>query len=270
MDSHQSFRDNETTSVETIKNLANEFGAEVNEISLADMQFRCAGSKEYVDWVGRMFTPRPLKNHAEWKDRFELFMADSFQELEVWLRSKGTDSIRLLSSYTVPWKSRDTLGARHGSCADYDFDMDLNGGKDGHIRRFWNNPKAYDIFVKATPGSTMHDDPLSEIGCPYAVRGYDYDYVGVLSLGDIIVRNGVPMINFKRCEETATGSKRKLARNEAKKDLAPIVHGVKNNVWEYAGTIAQAYRILMTRGIKGAGLYIEDEETRAWVKKYLA
>ena len=268
MDDHQSFRDNETTSAATIKAIAAEFGAHVTVVSLADMQFRCAGSKEYVDWVGRLFTPRPLRNSAQWKDKFEFHLASSPSEVEDWLRSKNTDSVRILSSYTVPWKSRATLRPMHGTCRDYDFDLDGGDGK--RFRKFWNNPNAYDIFVKGTEGSTMHDDPLSEIGCPYAVRGYDYDYVGVLSLSDLIVRNGVPMINFPRCQETATGSKRKLARQEAGRDTAPVRHGRRNHVWEYAGTLAQAYRILLTRGIKGACVYIEDKETREFVKQYLA
>ena len=267
MDDHQSFRDNETTTIGTIKALASEFGAHVTVVSLADMQFRCAGSKEYVDWVGRMFTPRPLRNAALWRDKFEFHVASTPSEVEEWLRSKGTDSVRLLSSYTVPWRSRDSLRPMHGTCRDYDFDLDGGNGKP--FRKFWNNPNAYDIFVKGTEGSTMHDDPLSEVGCPYAVRGYDYDYVGVLSLSDLVVRGGVPMVNFPRCQETATGSKRKLARSEAGRDLAPVRHGVRNHVWEYAGTLAQAYRILLTRGIKGACIYIEDEETREYVKQFL-
>lgn len=267
MDDHQSFRDNETTSVATIKALAAEFGAHVSTVSLADMQFRCAGSKEYVDWVGRIFTPRPLHNYAQWKDKFEFRLADSPDEVEDWLRSKKTDSVRLLSSYTVPWKSRGSLRAMHGTCRDYDFDLPLPDGS--RFRKFWNNPTAYDIFVKGTEGSTMHDDPLSEIGCPYAVRGYDYDYVGVLSLSDLVVRDGVPMVNFDRCAETATGSKRKMARDEAGKVLAPIDLATRNHVWEYAGTLAQAYRILLTRGIKGACVYIEDRETRRFVEGLL-
>ena len=103
-----------------------------------------------------------------------------------------------------------------------------------------------------------------------SARGYDYDYVGVLSLSDLIVRDGVPMINFPRCQETATGSKRKLASDEAGREGAPIRHDVKNHVWEYAGTLAQAYRILLTRGIKGVCVYIEDEETSEYVKQFLA
>ena len=284
MDDHQSFRDNETTNINTIRSLAEEFGAHVTFISLADMQFRCAGSKEYVDWVGRMFTPRPLHNYNKWADKFEFVIVDSPKAVDDWLLSKRTDSIRVLSSYTKPWRSHNSLHPIHGECEDYDFELD-NG--DGTIyRKFWNNPNAYDIFVKATEGSTMHDDPLSEIGCPYAVRGYDYDYVGVLSLSDIVMRNGKPKIILKNCEETATGSKRKQARDEteipfkaAQKRLPTWQRRSFNGIldvdrehpqaWEYASTIAQAYRILLTRGIKGVCVYIEDRETREYVESLL-
>ena len=60
-----------------------------------------------------------------------------------------------------------------------------------------------------------------------------------------------------------------MARNEARKDLAPIDFATRNHVWEYAGTLAQAYRILLTRGIKGACVYIEDKETRRFVEGLL-
>ena len=153
-------------------------------------------------------------------------------------------------------------------------------------KKFWNNPNAYDIFVKGTQGSSMHDDPLCEIGCPYAVRGYDYDYVGVLSLSDIIIRDGNPYIILDNCQETATNSKRKLARDESEKIHKAIQKSLPRSertpfdgvlkvdkkhpqAWEYASTIAQAYRILLTRGIKGVCLYIKDEETRNFVKSLL-
>ena len=273
MDSRQSFRDQETTSIESIRVHADELGAAVTEISLDDMQFRCAGSKEYVDWVDALFSPAPVNNHALWGSKFEFHLANSPSEVEAWLRSKHTDSVRLLSSYTVPWASRDTLGRVHGSCTAYDFILEK-----GRFRKFWNNPNAYDIFVKAVPGTSMNADPLSEVGCPYAVRGYDYDYVGVLSLSDLLIKDGKPVINFNKCEETATGSKKKLAREEARtilprkdfmKGLAPIDFSAPGHILEYASTIAQAYRILLTRGIKGVCLYIEDEETRHYVQNFL-
>ncbi len=268
MDNRQSFRDNETTSIKAIRKYAKRFGAHVTFISLADMQFRCAGSKEYVDWVGRIFTFNPLLNYSLWKDKFEFELVDSPDAVDKWLLSKNTSSVRVLSSYTRPWRSRQYLQELHGNCTAYDFVLENKDGS--QYKKFWNNPKAYEIFVKGVEGSTMHDDPLSEIGCPYAVRGYDYDYVGVLSLSDIIIRNNKPYLNLSNCEETATNSKRKQARIEAGKGrtLIPLDNCYPNAI-EYASTIAQSYRILLTRGIKGVCVYIEDKETREYIKSLL-
>ncbi len=268
MDNQQSFRDNETTNIKSIRRYAKRFGAHVTFISLANMQFRCAGSKDYVDWVSHIFSSAPLHNHAKWADKFEFKVVESPNEVDEWLRSKNTDSIRVLSSYTKPWVSRGSLQALHGNCKDYDF---ILKNKDGSkYKKFWNNPQAYEIFVKAVEGSTMHDDPLSEVGCPYAVRGYDYDYVGVLSLSDFVIRDNKPYLMLKNCEETATGSKRKQAREEAMKGAKLLALDDKHpRAVEYASTIAQSYRILMTRGIKGVCIYVEDKETRDYLKTLL-
>lgn len=268
MDKRQSFRDNETTNIKSIRKYAKRFGAHVTFISLADMQFRCAGSKEYVDWVGRIFTNKPLHNHRKWKNNFQFEIVDSPDKVDEWLRSKDTSSIRVLSTYTRPWVSKPSLQALHGNCRDYDFVLT---NKDGSkYKKFWNNPNAYEIFVKAVEGSTMYEDPLSEVGCPYAVRGYDYDYVGVLSLSDFIIRNGKPYLLLDNCQETATGSKRKQARDEAGKQANRLILDERHpNAIEYASTIAQSYRILMTRGIKGVCIYVEDKETREYLKSLL-
>jgi DUF2075 family protein len=36
----------------------------------------------------------------------------------------------------------------------------------------------------------MHTDPLCEVGCPCAVRGFDFDYLGLLWLGDLLWGDG--------------------------------------------------------------------------------
>ena len=76
--------------------------------------------------------------------------------------------------------------------------------EDGENRlwsRVWNfvpqNGNDYTAFIRAAPGSRMADDPLCEVGCPYAVRGFDYDYVGVLWLEDLVWRNGRWEVNHQ-------------------------------------------------------------------------
>ena len=45
-------------------------------------------------------------------------------------------------------------------------------------------------------------DPLSEVGCPYAVRGFDYDYVGILWLDDLIRRDSQWEVNTSSVHES--------------------------------------------------------------------
>lgn len=283
-DGKQSFRDNETTSVDDIEKWAKDLGAHFTKISLEDMQFRCAGSKDYVDWVDSLFTEHPLDNVGKWNKLFEVKVVDYPSDMEADLRAKMVKkkvSCRILSSYTRKWNSRKELSPMHDDEAAYDFDLaDKNGSR---WQRFWNNPNGYDIYVQGTSGSQMEQDALSEVGCPYVVRGFDFDYVGLLWLEDVYVRNGKWHVSIKHNEETATAGTRKRAKDEQKKAIKQHGHGRKMDdiddvpaydpcypaAHELFVTIAQAYRILLTRAIKGVTIYIKDEETRQYVRKLL-
>ena len=283
-DGKQSFRDNESTSIDDLRKFAGKLGADFTVVSLAGMQFRCAGSKEYVDWVEHLFSEKPLRNASTWKDKFSVELEDWPSDMEEKLRQRMNSenaTCRILSSYTRYWHSRNYLTAEHDDIAQLDFVLeDKNGGR---WQRYWNNPQGYDIFVQATNGSKMYDDPLSEVGCPYVVRGFDYDYVGLLWLEDIFIRNGKWYLSLKHAEETANGSTRKAAMDEQKeairrklingrqKDIDVVEIGRKdfpkaNAMFE---TVVQAYRILLTRAIKGVVIYIKDDQTREYVRQLL-
>lgn len=283
-DPEQSFRDFESTSIKDITDLALHLRANVIHVDLGKMQFRCAGSVDYIEWVDQLFSNKPLNNHIKWSNFFDVQVFKSPSDMEKHLRSKGTQSIRLLSSYSVPWISANFLQAIHNPRTPYDFDLP---DKDLRWRKYWNNRQRYDIFVQNTPPSSMALDPLCEVGCPYVVRGFDFDYVGVLMLNDIVWRSDKWMINFANCHETATKSRRKMAVEEiagtlVKKGLTKnnAINQAKAGVFEADNpslpqtqhlfkTIRQAYRILLTRGIKGMYLCIPDDETRNYIKSLL-
>ena len=288
-DSKQSFRDNETTNTDDLIAWGKELGAEIIKVSLSDQQFRCGGSVEYVEWLDCLFSEEPIKNHAQWAEKFEFQLVDYPSDVDAYLLSKDSKSIRILSSYTEEWVSSGKLNKTHTSDAPFDFDIeDKNGGR---WQRYWNygEDKGYDIYVQGNrSGSKMAEDPLCEVGCAYTVRGFDYQYVGVLWLDDIVRRNGNWVINSKRNLETAIEPSRKKALEEQakKRGLNPnrysirripdsLAHYIVRNDGKDPYTvnlfnkIAQSYRILMTRGIKGVCLYIRDEETRNYIKNLL-
>ena len=280
MDDKQGFRDRESTSISDVKDFCDMLGVECTEIEI-NMQFRCSGSQDYIDWVEALCSTSQIANHELWKDQYQLEVVDYPSDVDNWLKSKGTPSVRLLSSYSRFWssdpKKESALDAMHNKDVDYDFSLkDRNGTL---YNKYWNYGGNYTAFVQGVERTKMHEDPLCEVGCPYVVRGFDYNYIGVLWLEDLVWRNGQWIINLEYNHETGT----KNVKSAAVKELVKYWkhHGVKKaDIPMYTiprlpacdrllETVFQAYRILLTRGIKGTVIYIKDEETRNYVKHLL-
>jgi len=62
LDSRQGFRTRENTTTDDLKEWSKELEAEHATVSLEGSQFRCAGSKEYVDWIEAVLGGEPLGN----------------------------------------------------------------------------------------------------------------------------------------------------------------------------------------------------------------
>ena len=287
MDGEQSFRDNETTTLPDIMQLAWSLGAACEVIDLSNLQFRCAGSVEYVDWVEGLFTQHPAVNVHLWKDLFSVRVFDTTHEMESALRveQKKGQTVRLLSSYTVEWKSSKSLDEMHTK-GDVDCDFDFRNEDGTLFRRHWNNPRRMDIFVQAPPHTMMHEDPLCEVGCPYEIRGFDFDYVGLLWLDDIVWRKDRWMVDISKTVDRANSCSVSQARKEQiairrqrgyRGDDAKNIPLVPLDVDEsempmtkkFFRRVIQAYRILLTRAVRGVYIYIHDPETRAHVRELL-
>lgn len=283
MDDKQGFRDRESTSVDDVKKFCKMQGVDCTEIEI-NMQFRCSGSQDYIDWVDALCSTNSIKNHDLWENQYTLDVVDYPSELDEWLRAKNTESIRILSSYSRFWstdpKSKDSsriLDPMHIKKVNYDFVLEDKHGC--QYQKYWNYGGNYTAFVQGVERTKMHDDPLSEVGCPYVVRGFDYNFIGILWLEDLIWRNGQWIVDINHNFETGT----KYVKSAAVKELGKYwkTRGIKKAnmpMFTIPGlpdcdllreTVFQAYRILLTRGIKGTVIYIKDEETRNYVKSLL-
>jgi hypothetical protein len=271
LDAEQGFRDRENTSVQDIRRWASELGADLaDEISLSGAQFRCAGSVEYVLWVESMLRgdrPERLAELARvWRKVLECGVYDTPVALERALRERITrgHTARLLASYAREWKTKSATRPHALPPAHQDFHEPYI--EEGHTRywsRVWNFiPKGteYSWFVQAPPGSPMHHDPLCEVGCPYVVRGFDFDYVGVLWLRDLVRRDNRWVVNPDQIHETGLNASLSAARAERRDGPSHA---------RLRGALVQAYRILLTRGIHGIYLWFEDSETRSHVLRCL-
>lgn len=271
MDSEQSYRDNETTSRASIEAFAKEFGVdEVEVVSLAGAQFRCGGSAEYMAWLDATLglareptSPKPWRKGHGGQFGFEI--VEDPAQLEAALRSRIAEgrSARLLASYARPWTTK-KLGKPHAA-PDVRKDFQLvydRGGEQKTWSRIWNHApeQDYTLFVQAPPGSYMAEDPLGEVGCPYVVRGFDFDYVGVLWLSDLVRRDGRWVADHAHIHESAWKKTRSAARKEKGKGTATD---------ELVRRLQRGYRILLSRAVRGAYVWFEDAETREWVERAL-
>lgn len=272
MDSDQSYRDNETTSRSSLETWAKELGVHhIQHISLGDAQFRCGGSKEYISWLESLLgLSLDGKHDLSWRKRidgagsFRFDVVDDPQELDERLMPlvEQGKSARLVASYGRKWVTKGMANPHSLQPDKMDFHITYQrDGQQKYWSRIWNftpNQK-YQFFVQAPPGSQMHANPLSEVGCPYVVRGFDYDYLGVLWLKDLVWRGSRWMVNLDSVHETAWNITLGRARRERREGV------IGHNTEAIIRQLQRGYRILLSRAIHGLFVWFEDEETREHV-----
>jgi hypothetical protein len=304
LDPKQGFRHRENTSLEDLRAWTKELdGGELQVVELDGVQFRCGGSTEYVDWVESVLRGEPVttnqilasawhqpvreKNHGDYpnvvrfpesravadsagrKSRsvpfsFEIFDDPFAMEAAVRNAIGPTDTARLLSTYSRPWKTAGITDPHTLTPTQQDFcELIATSGGTKIWHRPWNvvpgNSGDYTQFVQGKPGSRIADDQLCEVGCPYAVRGFDYDYVGLLWLEDFVWRKDRWLLNFDHMCESGLAE---LARSASRKPSPS-----RDAYDELLHKVAQAYRILLTRSLKGIFAWVKDAETREFLRE---
>jgi DUF2075 family protein len=318
LDPLQGFRQRENTSIEELRIWSEELGAGApEEISLEGLQFRCAGSAEYVNWIESVLNgAAPQVNRGlarRWRrmatttvgpetivpfpsaeqqaslraaetpsayrstkkpgpsDKIAAMEFQIFADPESWEAALGEvvprkSSVRLLATYCREWKTEGAADPHSlpGNLMDFHEKYEV-AGRIRFWSRIWNfvpqNGTNYTWFVTGHPAGRIADDPLCEVGCPYAVRGFDYDYVGVIWLNDLLWRKDRWQINLDAVHESGISELVRTARKEHHEN-GPATREVLQRT-------VQAYRILFTRALKGLYVWIPDTETRTYVEASL-
>jgi DUF2075 family protein len=192
-----------------------------------------------------------------------------FSEPESWEESlrqlhRQGNSVRLLASYAREWKTEGTAAPHDlpGEMMDFHEEYVVAGRK-RYWSRIWNYvPQGTDYtwYVTGHPAGKIAADPFCEVGCPYAVRGFDYDYVGIIWLEDLIWVDGSWKAQTKFVKETGLTN----LVSAAEKELVP---GADTD--ELLIKVAQAYRILLSRALKGAYIWVPDHDTREYILRSL-
>ncbi|MBK9978485.1 MAG: DUF2075 domain-containing protein [Gemmatimonadetes bacterium] len=172
LDPLQGFRSRENTTIEDLRTWSRELcGEDPLEVSLEGMQFRCAGSAEYVRWVESLLAGAPTAENANlarsWHSatpraranegkraksgRMEVTLFDEPESWEASLRARVREgsSVRLLSSYSRPWKTKDANSPHDLEASEMDFrERYKRDGKSRFWSRIWNYAKGRLLMVR--------------------------------------------------------------------------------------------------------------------------
>ncbi len=270
-------------------------------VSLEGRQFRCGGSTEYVSWVEGLLAATPVAELSDlarfWHERspvrtldpavllvaeddssqvipfpnprrrFAFEMVESPAELEAALavHHQEGETVRLVASYARKWVTEKAVRP-HGlppSMQDFCITWRNQSGEQTWSRIWnWRNaPEGYVSWLDPSPGVPMADNPLAEVGCPYTVRGFDYDYLGVLWLNDVVWRTDHWEVIPKNVYESGLRQHRRRTNHEEDPN-GPEHRALLRK-------LQQGYRILLSRALKGVYVWCEDAETRGHLQSCL-
>jgi len=240
IDDHQAVRSSEVGSSTLIRESAAKHDALYREVEL-HTQFRCAGSDAYIDWLDQLLE---IRKTGEMKlgtsSAFDFRIFDSPAALEAAIRAKEGEGIsaRMSAGFCWKWSEPNDDGTLVSDVVVGDYARPWNAKPDAaHLKK--GIPKA--SFWASDPGG------IDQIGCIYTAQGFEFDYIGVIFGRDFVYDAeaakwvGQPSFSRDHVVKTKSGAR-------------------------FTDNVRNAYRVLMTRGMRGAYVYFEDDATRAFVE----
>jgi hypothetical protein len=236
LDEHQVVRPGEIGTIADIRAAAQRAGVDIREVDL-DGQFRCGGSRLYEEWVLRLLGLEP-GGPMPWEgdDAFSLGVAEAPSLMEVRLHQMLDEGYgaRIAAGYCWPWSE-----AKTGRPLRLDVQI-------GDWHKPWNNKK--ETSHEGAPGTPFWASDAAgfgQVGCVYTAQGFEYDYAGVIIGPDLVWRDD-----------------RWVARPERSHDSQ-----VKRAAAEdFDRAVRNTYKVLLTRGMRGALIYSTDSETQAMLR----
>lgn len=243
LDDLQVVRPNEIGSAAYIRAEAEVAGAQVHEFEL-DIQFRCGGSDAFLQWVDNTLAIRKSAQ-VLWEptENFDFRIMDSPEALDAEIRAKVASgrTARLVAGFCWPWSDPRPDGTLEN-------DVVIGG-----FSRPWNaKPDATRLAPGIPKASLWAYDPrgIDQIGCIYTAQGFEFDYVGVIIGRDLLY------------DPRAADWRGNPATSE---DTV-----VKRSREAFPALVKNAYRVLLSRGLKGCFVYCEDEATANFVRSRIA
>lgn len=198
-------------------------------------QMRLLGGEDYIEYVASVFNgdnPSPRHTFGEYDLRF----FDDFSEMHALIQKldKEFTLSRLVAGYGWKWISK-------GGKKPFDFEIQGEQLTWNRTATDWIN----------SPTSSQ------EVGSIHTVQGYDLNYAGVIVGPELSFDSQARRITFVRDNYADAKGK----QNNPNKQFTDV------ELFEF---VANVYRVLMTRGIKGTFLYVVDPNLRDYLRQFFS
>lgn len=199
-----------------------------------ESQMRVQGGDGYLNYIQNI-----LNNKQQEKLTFQNYELELHSDFEDFIRNfneKQTNHslTRMAAGYAWEWKSKDNKKKNKN---DYDIVID-------NIKLKWN------CVLENWIGKGFNDDEVShEVGCIHTIQGYDLSYVYVIIGNDLMLDSKGKLTSNKNNYFDKNG------KNTATKE-------------ELDQYIKNIYYVLLTRGIYGTHIYVQNHALRDYFARY--
>jgi hypothetical protein len=235
IDDDQVVRPSEIGSSDYIRAYAKQIGCAICDYEL-EAQFRCAGSDAFVNWVNNTLqikrTANVLWNADDGGFDFKIYPSPHI--LEGAIREKVAQGFTARVTAGFCWKWSDPN--LDGTLVD---DVVI-----GDYARSWNAKSDAGHLAPGIPRESLwayQSGGIDQVGCIYTAQGFEFDYVGVIV--------GMDLLFDSRTAEWK-GDPSASADSVVRRSRANFLRNVKN-----------AYRVLLSRGLKGCYVCFLDKAT---------
>lgn len=193
-------------------------------------QQRILAGEEYTDFIDDVFDLQKVKKSSF--DNYDLKLYEDLGEMVKDIKKKDSEFglSRIVAGYAWDWVSKNDKNI-----------PDIEIGKE---KLFWNSE------MKDWVNSS---NAINEVGCIHTVQGYDLNYVGVI-IG--------PEISYDNISKTLIINKQNYKDFNGGRGI--------EDPEELKFYIINIYKTLLTRGIKGAYIYVIDDKLREYFKGVLS
>ena len=197
-------------------------------------QLRCNAGDDYPHYVERILSCRQA--HREDVQGYDLRMFDDVDEMVQAIRAldKEIGLCRNVAGYGWEWNTKGMAPEDIRAKGLYDIEI-------GPHKYVWNISNEEWI---------LRPESVDEIGCVHTTQGYDLNYVGVI-FG--------PEIDYDETTGTIVVDPSKFFDVNAKKQSSDE---------EIHANALNAYKVLMTRGIRGCFVYACNDGLKGYLKRF--